>query len=1194
MAFERLRALESYLDECKSLSNFNEILEKQCAQVVREVNELSKLEMGEAAPLLAMVQQNKLWTKEMQDTICQALTDKVEQSLGRNVLSARSNLQDFVHCPLYLTEADWAVVLGDGNVAEKNQCLMERLYKLGLRNPTEDTYAMLTTLLLLKEPHRFNDFVQLRSSYLAVKNLVKSFLKNQGKSAQGATQNLPNRLPPTVSAYLQEEVKNDVYGPGGGPAPLPNGVSMLNLTQLMQTVPERSTRSTISTLVPKSQPHPAVESMMHAMNNMWFQSMQSMHSMSPFGFGQASQQGPHLSIAPARQQLALPAPGVTVPQAALAAPAVTAPQAKAAGVENQISQIEVVTPQPSMQAPAASSVKAPLAIENGPSVPETGAQEKTKEASALSVNERLEEALQTRDMEKKEKMDQQVEEKMDAQEKVSSQPKDQEAPLLKKPAAAKPKAKAKAPPIKTPVLKRLLSQLLEGERLPRGLVSYGSADDVVDPRRTLQELRAVQDDETEPSSECDEELELEFYGREEKRNQGHEQPSNQPSLAHAEVKEEVQRLLFVAMLKESISGSGKAQRAKGNGKDGRENFFDVWIPKGFKKKMDLTRASMTQGLVLGGNLTMYLLNLFIILRAVEAHVASVALRACVWSLDTSIASASDICIEYYESVRPENGFTIMGNGHVVRGKNPNSYTEEQIEHYKKVWVTMKLEGYFDEKAGDVENPSNPYGNPRQQPLQPRGSSASSSSTMAYVATGLGDATSQEVPLEPVDPNMPATQLYEDGTSGPVGPAREDMAPASGPETKAPETEEVPQVNPGIGPFVETQVVPQDGDGDQDFDIALVTCKKCNLPLKLEEAIIRGPRELWCRECNSIYTMLRRHQAWPPAAFAQLSDSDQQCFFARCKQQKDESARSQFSYSRIRDVLVSSLMSEQRKQKTLAVGGTYLPLSVYKQRGYIIDEAFTERNPCQWSHGLNCYTYLLAETSISEAEIHATVEQQVVTAERMVKKRKAVRASDKNEVEDDARSTKPMVLDLVSDDEDEGEKNGPSSGPAHPRPESEAQEVEEKQLTAKQLQAKLKREAAKVTKLAAAEERRKEAQRKKDAKALTKKVVAMSSKLSAPLAAAVHKANEVVAKAESAGVGDAPETQASKSQLQIVDDYKKKTASSLAYYSKNPTCELSALPFDNEKTCQQAMKDLAKAGSDLKAMVINPAAAAGKS
>lgn len=105
---------------------------------------------------------------------------------------------------------------------------------------------------------------------------------------------------------------------------------------------------------------------------------------------------------------------------------------------------------------------------------------------------------------------------------------------------------------------------------------------------------------------------------------------------------------------------------------------------------------------------------------------------------------------------------------------------------------------------------------------------------------------------------------------------------------------------------------------------------------------------------------------------------------------------------------------------------------------------------------------------------------------------------------------------------------------------------------------------------------------------------MSSKLSAPLAAAVHKANEVVAKAESAGVGDAPETQAFKSQLQIVDDYKKKTASSLAYYSKNPTCELSALPFDNEKTCQQAMKDLAKAGSDLKAMVINPAAAAGKS
>lgn len=48
----------------------------------------------------------------------------------------------------------------------------------------------------------------------------------------------------------------------------------------------------------------------------------------------------------------------------------------------------------------------------------------------------------------------------------------------------------------------------------------------------------------------------------------------------------------------------------------------------------------------------------------------------------------------------------------------------------------------------------------------------------------------------------------------------------------------------------------------------------------------------------------------------------------------------------------------------------MPLSVYKARGYEVDEGFTTRNPCEWSPGLAQWTYLLVESSVSEQEIRA--------------------------------------------------------------------------------------------------------------------------------------------------------------------------------------------------------------------------------
>ena len=179
MAYARMKALENYLEQCKGLDNFTEILEKQCVQLVREIEGIAKLDLEEAAPLLALVQQNKLWTNELRSTIAKALQSKVSESLRRPVMVNRTQLQDFTWFPMYLTMADWNQVMGETMaLGQKCQLVMERLWKLGLQAPSEPTYAMLTTVLLLTDSARFSDSVQLRSSYLHVKGLAKGYLKS--------------------------------------------------------------------------------------------------------------------------------------------------------------------------------------------------------------------------------------------------------------------------------------------------------------------------------------------------------------------------------------------------------------------------------------------------------------------------------------------------------------------------------------------------------------------------------------------------------------------------------------------------------------------------------------------------------------------------------------------------------------------------------------------------------------------------------------------------------------------------------------------------------------------------------------------------------------------------------------------------------------------------------------------------------
>ena len=125
----------------------------------------------------------------------------------------------------------------------------------------------------------------------------------------------------------------------------------------------------------------------------------------------------------------------------------------------------------------------------------------------------------------------------------------------------------------------------------------------------------------------------------------------------------------------------------------------------------------------------------------------------------------------------------------------------------------------------------------------------------------------------------------------------------------------------------------------------------------------------------------------------------------------------------------------------------------------------------------------------------------------------------------------------------------------------------------------------MTKEQRAAERKAETARKKAAKATTKKTIGLASKLSAPLANALQRGNDVLKKAEEAGCETNNRIDEFRASLVWVEEMKKKCNQALSFYMKNPNGELADLGIQNEKEATNRMKDIAKEGQDLIKTVI---------
>eukprot|EP00438_Fugacium_kawagutii_P002996 Skav220936 [mRNA] locus=scaffold3184:321763:323513:- [translate_table: standard] len=247
MVFDRLRALNGYLGALQANSNFASILDQQCGEVAREIRDLDSLELDNATTMLALVAQCVHWQQSHRDTLQEAIQEKCQETVRGKVIRPRNPMQDYTNFPLHLTSQDWRVVGNrNSNVVSRCNCIMNRLWNLGLRCPSEPTMAMVTTCLLLVEPERFSDGLQMRSSYQGVKDMVKKYLKNLGsENAVG-----PRVLPATLNA-LPQNLMDDAYGSpeqmnSHGLPNLPNGVSIDGLNQLCSMVPIRSTNRQVN------------------------------------------------------------------------------------------------------------------------------------------------------------------------------------------------------------------------------------------------------------------------------------------------------------------------------------------------------------------------------------------------------------------------------------------------------------------------------------------------------------------------------------------------------------------------------------------------------------------------------------------------------------------------------------------------------------------------------------------------------------------------------------------------------------------------------------------------------------------------------------------------------------------------------------------------------------------------------------
>ena len=301
------------------------------------------------------------------------ITERVEQPVKAD--RTRKALQDFTRMESFLTEALW-----DGlkqlSFSDATDQLMQHLYRLGLRNPTEGTFATMTALLLLFGPPKTP--YQMHSTLTSVKQSWRSRSKRLQKSSPVAIPEPPHILAlPEDIAGLSQEVQLAAFGTN---KPCRTKAEGSSLTELVARIPQRITNSNYaaardaSTSMVSSHQHAGqdvgtvlAQVLGTALQSLNMAVRQNEINLQIYRPSSSSSLGRHsstesLAVLDAVQQPALPAPQLALPAPPVAS---VAPTATEAALHNVMGVPRTSSPEVCQQNPVAVPAAQSAQIDTG-------------------------------------------------------------------------------------------------------------------------------------------------------------------------------------------------------------------------------------------------------------------------------------------------------------------------------------------------------------------------------------------------------------------------------------------------------------------------------------------------------------------------------------------------------------------------------------------------------------------------------------------------------------------------------------------------------------------------------------------------------------------------------------------------------------------------------------------------------------
>jgi hypothetical protein len=170
------------------------------------------------------------------------------------------------------------------------------------------------------------------------------------------------------------------------------------------------------------------------------------------------------------------------------------------------------------------------------------------------------------------------------------------------------------------------------------------------------------------------------------------------------------------------------------------------------------------------------------------------------------------------------------------------------------------------------------------------------------------------------------------------------------------------------------------------------CFRCGMSCN-QEAVDKYKFKAVCKGCHSVYTMLVRNMAWPPADFSSLPEEQQTKFWASCKETPKEHGK--FVYSNIKALLIKQCTNRLVHSQHAEEWTEGKPLEGWRQLGY--DTALIEKNARKVFNPTCGVLYEVPIQRSSRSVTLSEVEERITCAEQQLRQKRQRAAAPEDQL-----------------------------------------------------------------------------------------------------------------------------------------------------------------------------------------------------